>query len=147
MMKHAPDPETFNQLVWQITRQIPQGQVSTYGQIASIIPPPDGVEPDDYKRLGAIWVGQALNQTPADQGIPWQRVINSKGGISLPGATADQQRQRLLAESIVFDNKGLVDLNRYVWDGPDADWLKERGLRKPQSLRKPGSDMQQLSLF
>jgi len=147
MIRQVPDPDTFNLVVWQITKQIPRGQVSTYGQIASMIPPPDSVGPEDYKRLGAVWVGHALNQTPEDKGIPWQRVINSRGGISLPGTAADQQRQRLETEGVDFNDKDVVDFDRYGWDGPSEAWLKEHGLHKPKSLRKPGSDIQQLSLF
>lgn len=143
MQKNPPNPETYNLIVWTIASQIPAGEVSTYGQIASMIPPPDEIEPDDYKRLGAIWVGQAMNATPDGKGIPWQRVINSKGGISLPGAAAKQQSALLEEDGIKFDDKGLVDLSIYGWNGPADEWLQERGLIKPQPLRKP----RQLSLF
>ena len=41
-MFNPPDPDRFNPLVWQIVRMIPPGKVSSYGQIASMIPPPSG---------------------------------------------------------------------------------------------------------
>lgn len=131
------DPESFNRIVWKIAKQIPEGHVMTYGQIAAMIPPPDSVTPPDYKRLGARWVGQAMNATPSGEGIPWQRVINSKGGISLPAgsAAADQQRQMLQAEGVTFNDRGLVDFDRYGWDGPDEVWLKAEGLYPPPSMR------------
>ncbi|MFW5708984.1 MAG: MGMT family protein, partial [Chloroflexota bacterium] len=137
--------DLFNLTVYRITRQIPRGIVSTYGQIASMIPPPDGVNPDDYIRLSSVWVGQALNQTPDGQGIPWQRVINSQGGISLPGAAARQQRTLLEAEGVVFDTRDRVDFERYGWDGPGEAWLTANGLNSPRSLRRGGPT--QLSLF
>ncbi|MEO0564539.1 MAG: MGMT family protein, partial [Chloroflexota bacterium] len=57
----TPDPTTFYPLVWDVVRQVPYGVVSTYGQIAATIPAPDGIDPEDYRRLGPKWVGQALN--------------------------------------------------------------------------------------
>jgi methylated-DNA-protein-cysteine methyltransferase-like protein len=142
MMWKPPDPDVFNRIVWKIARQIPEGRVFTYGQIAAMIPPPDGVEPPDYERLGARWVGQAMNATPPDEGIPWQRVINSKGSISLPAgsAAAEQQRQLLLAEGVEFNDKGRIDFNVYGWDGPDAAWLRDNRLDAPPSMRTRASD-------
>ena len=73
--------------------------------------------------------------------IPWHRVINSKGGISLPedSISAAQQRARLRVENLLDDNE-RVDLDQYAWEGPDAAWLEARGLRTPKSLRKPPPD-------
>jgi methylated-DNA-protein-cysteine methyltransferase related protein len=147
-MWHPPDPERFNPLVWEIVKQIPPGKVSTYGQIAAMMPPPEGVLPPDYDRLGARWVGQAMNATPPDQGIPWQRVINSRGMISLPEGTPSAQRQRHLleAEGVGFDEKGRVDFDIVGWDGPDEGWLRERGLYPAPSLKK-SSGGGQMRLF
>lgn len=142
-----PNPEQFHCTVWLITRQIPAGQVSTYAQIAAMMPPPDGVESADYAKLGALWVGQAMNQTPDGQNIPWQRVVNSKGGSSLPGTMASRQMNLLQDEGIELNEKGGIDFDRYGWDGPDAAWCAANGLRPAKSLRKPGSDMTQLKLF
>ncbi len=141
MQAFPPDPVRFNRIVWDIVRQIPPGVVSTYGQIASMIPSPAGVAPEDYARLGPVWVGKAMNQVsaadPAD--IPWQRVINSQGGISLPEGSraAREQRARLEREGVMFDARDRVDLRRFGWDGPDAGWLADRGLLPPRSLRPP----------
>jgi methylated-DNA-protein-cysteine methyltransferase-like protein len=137
-MYSPPDPATFNALVWDIVKQIPAGQVSTYGQIASMIPPPTGVDPPQYDRLGPIWVGNAMRATPAEQGIPWHRVIGGKGTISLPEAsqTAREQRARLEREGVVFDGRGRVDFKAVGWEGPDPSWLQERGLLPPRPLRR-----------
>lgn len=151
-MNYPPDPEKFNATVWLIVRQIPAGIVSTYGQIASMIPPPRGVDATDYERLGAVWVGKAMNAVSGkdDGTIPWQRVINSQGGISLPEGSkaAIEQRQRLAREGVTFEKNGRINLNTYGWDGPDTDWLQENNLLKPRVLKKPGSEKPgQLSLF
>lgn len=147
-----PDPESYNALVWKIVRQIPSGVVSTYGQIASMIPAPAGVDEQDYERLGAVWTGKAMNAVSAadDGSIPWQRVINSQGGISLPegSRSAVEQKRRLLQEGVNFDKNGRVNLAQFGWDGPDADWLHENHLLTPKPLRKPpASNPQQLTLF
>lgn len=139
-MWNPPNPKVFNPIVWMIAKQIPSGKVSTYGQIASMIPPPEGVSPPDYRRMGARWVGTAMNATPQGEGIPWQRVINSKGEISLPAGTpgAHQQRTLLEDEDITFDESERIDFEAFGWDGPDETWLKAHGLHPPRSLKKSG---------
>ncbi len=147
-----PNPHAFHQIVWEIVRQVPTGIVTTFGQVASMIPPPDGVEPADYQKLGPRWVGDAMNAVSRvdEATVPWHRVINSKGSISLPeeSISAAQQRTRLRAEG-VLDAHDHVDLNRYGWDGPDAIWLDAHNLVKPRSLKKssPEEDSGQLRLF
>jgi methylated-DNA-protein-cysteine methyltransferase-like protein len=112
-----PDPDAFNEQVWNLVRQVPPGTVVTYGQIAQVLPPPEGVELQDYKTFSARWVGSALAACPDD--VPWQRVINSQGKISKrPGA--QRQRQLLEEEGIVFV-KDKVDLKVYQWAGPGQE--------------------------
>ncbi len=120
--------DSFYSSVWKIVQQIPSGKVTTYGQIAALIPCPEGVLPDDYKVYRARWVGNAMAASP--QGIPWQRVINSQGKISLRLA-GDQQRKLLEAEGIAFDAHEQVDLKRFGWKGPSADWLRANDLIPP----------------
>ena len=153
-MFNPPDPASFNKLVYQLVKLIPEGNVSSYGQIASMIPPPAGVDPEQYVRLGARWVGNAMNHTPSGQNIPWQRVINSQGEISLPrgSASAEEQRALLEMEGVAFDERSRVDFNTVGWDGPDQAWLAANGFIAPRSLKKSSSrdhpkDDTQLSLF
>jgi methylated-DNA-protein-cysteine methyltransferase-like protein len=136
-MYHPPDPDAFNALVWDITRQIPEGYVSTYGQIASMIPPPDGVDLPAYRRLRALWVGRSMNALPSGSGAPWHRVIGGTGKISLPAgsAGAEEQRFRLEREGVQFDAQGRVDFHSVGWNGPPGDWLAARGLLPPRSLK------------
>jgi methylated-DNA-protein-cysteine methyltransferase related protein len=111
-----PDPVAFKNKVWEFVRLIPPGQVATYGQIASLISTPQGMDPRDYMAFGARWVGGAMASCPAD--LPWQRVINAQGKISLPpGPGYEHQRQLLEDEGIVFDERGRIDLARYRWAG------------------------------
>ena len=120
-MKYSspPDRQAYYAQVWNIIRQVPAGKVTTYGQVASYIPPPAGMSERDYKAWGARWVGGAMAACPED--VPWHRVINAQGKISLP-AWGGQERQRELleAEGIKFDDRERIDLKVYGWEGPGA---------------------------
>ncbi len=111
-----PNQQAYYEQVWNLVRQIPRGQVASYGQIALLIPPPAGVEFDSYKAFGPRWVGGAMAACPDD--VPWQRVINSQGKISArPGA--ERQRELLEEEGVEFA-RDKVDLKKYGWKGPNA---------------------------
>jgi methylated-DNA-protein-cysteine methyltransferase related protein len=112
-----PDPVAYKNKVWEIVRLIPAGQVATYGQIAALVPAPPGIPARDYQAFGARWVGGAMAACPP--GVPWQRVINSQGKISLPEGKGYEEQRRLLEEDgIIFDDRGRIDLTRYRWSGP-----------------------------
>jgi methylated-DNA-protein-cysteine methyltransferase-like protein len=145
----ATHPIQNSSLRWSGRSSIPPGSVSTYGQIASMIPPPPGVEPPQYARLGALWVGKAMNAVPNGSGIPWQRVINSQGKISLPAGSSSAERQRglLEMEGVEFDDQERVSLSVVGWEGPPAEWLQARGLSPPRPLKKDADDSAQLTLF
>jgi methylated-DNA-protein-cysteine methyltransferase-like protein len=107
-----PDPIIYNHQVWDLVRQVPAGKITTYGQIARMLPPPEGMEAKAYMALGPRWVGSAIAKCPDD--VPWQRVINSKGEISLrPGA--QDQRRLLEQEGVEFDERGRIDLKVFSW--------------------------------
>ena len=115
-MKYPTPPEQqgYYEAVWNIVRQVPYGTVATYGQIAQLQPPPEGIDPEEYKAYSPRWVGSAMAGCPND--VPWQRVINSQGKIS-ERAGAERQRQLLEEEGIVFV-KDKVDFKKYGWKGP-----------------------------
>ena len=116
--KYASPPGRmeFNLRVWDLVRQIPPGKVSTYGQIAALVTPPAGIDPHQYRAFGPRWVGGAMAACPSD--VPWQRVINSQGKISLGKSSgASHQRQLLEEEGVFFDDRGKVDLKKYGWEG------------------------------
>ena len=109
------DPTGKFEAVYELVKEIPVGQVASYGMIASLL---NGVT--------ARMVGYAMAATPPGQGIPWQRVINSAGKVSdRPGA--DRQRQALVEEGIVFSESGKVHWQTAVWGGPDEAWLEAHG--------------------
>ena len=120
-----PDQQAYYEQVWNLVRQIPREKVAAYGQIALMLPPPNGVEFEAYKAFGPRWVGGAMANCPDD--VPWQRVINSQGKISeRPGA--ERQRQLLEEEGIVFV-KDKVDMKKYGWKGTDeADEPRQESL-------------------
>ena len=97
----------FFSRVWTVVRRIPGGKVATYGQIAAILENP----------RAARTVGWALHALPDGTDVPWQRVINSKGRISIDCFEHDPNLQRILLEQegVVFDHKGYVDLTVYQW--------------------------------
>lgn len=97
----------FNHRIWQVISLIPPGRVATYGEVARQAGLP----------RGARRVGRALRGLPEDTRIPWHRVINAQGRISLPQGSASQytQRERLEAEGVVFRPNKSVDLRRFGW--------------------------------
>jgi methylated-DNA-protein-cysteine methyltransferase-like protein len=117
--------DSFNATAWEIVRQIPVGKVAAYGQIAAFIPVPDKTSESRYRAWGARWVGGAMAACPPD--VPWQRVVNAQGKISLRKG-AEQQRRLLEAEGVVFDEKDRINLAEYGWEGPTQAWLVEHGL-------------------
>jgi methylated-DNA-protein-cysteine methyltransferase related protein len=120
------DPKAFLTMVWEIARQIPPGRVFTYGQIALLIPRPEGIPEEIYNVNRARWVGTAMSECPPD--VPWQRVINSQGRISLKEPQKTSQRKLLENEGVVFDSRERINLARFSWEGPSALWIKEHGL-------------------
>ena len=100
--------------VYSLVRACPVGRVTTYGWLAKAV---------GYPR-GARMVGWIMNEAP--QGVPAQRVINSKGELSGNWAFNNPggMRQLLEEEGIVFSDDGRVDLKRYGWD-PSRDLSPE----------------------
>ena len=103
--RELPVSENYRK-IWEVVRRIPPGKVATYGQVARLA------------GLGgqARMAGYALHAAPEEIGIPWHRVINARGQISLPRENGqyDLQKTLLEAEGIVFRNE-TVDLQRYRW--------------------------------
>ena len=96
------------QKIHQIISLIPSGKVATYGQIADLV-----------GRCTARMVGYATSAIPQDSDIPWQRVINYKGGISQRRSVSGGllQKKLLEEEGIVFNQYGRTDLDHYRWKG------------------------------
>ena len=97
----------FYEKVYEAVRKIPAGKVCTYSQVALMAGAPGA----------ARQVGWALASLPADNDVPWQRVINAQGRISLKGRmeAADLQRFLLEDEGVEFDQNDRVDLDRFCF--------------------------------
>jgi methylated-DNA-protein-cysteine methyltransferase-like protein len=128
----VPLRQLFFDRVWEAVRAIPPGQVATYGQIASMIPQPDGVTVQHFRAARARWVGQAMARCPAD--APWHRVVNAQGKVSLrKGGNGHLiQRSILEKEGVSFDRGGRVDLETFGWNRSDFPVAKipRKGYRK-----------------
>ncbi len=92
--------------IYAVVRRIPRGRVATYGQVARLA----GLT------NAARQVGYALHALKGPTAVPWHRVINSGGRISLPpGAGGVDQRLRLLAEGVVVAESGRISLRQFQW--------------------------------
>ena len=98
-----------NQAIWQVVNAIPHGSVATYGQVAQLSGLP----------RGARRVGAALKAAPANATLPWHRVVNAQGKISLPqdSDAYTVQKDRLEREGVNFVN-GRIKLDVYGWQQP-----------------------------
>jgi methylated-DNA-protein-cysteine methyltransferase-like protein len=96
--------------IYTVVRQVPVGKVATYGDVARLA----GLH--GQARL----VGYALHALRPHSSVPWHRVVNAKGGISLGHIRMDaalEQRIRLEAEGIEFNAKGRISLDRFRFKG------------------------------
>ena len=100
--------------IWAAIRDIPEGSVASYGQIAEIAGIP----------RGARQVGYALRHLPSGNDVPWFRVIQTSGKIAFSNGTRafDEQAKRLMREDVVILN-GRIDMRKYRWQ-PDLDELQ-----------------------
>ena len=97
--------------IYKIVKKIPRGRVATYGQIAALAGMP----------RAARQVGYALRATPDNVKIPWHRVVNAEGRVSMrlkdwQSGGDDLQKILLEAERVAFDDTGKIDLKRYRWE-------------------------------
>jgi methylated-DNA-protein-cysteine methyltransferase-like protein len=105
----------FYEQVYAVVRRIPRGKVSSYGRIAAMLGHPQA----------ARAVGYALNalrdkkDDPAYQNIPWQRVVNSQGRISIVNRdnSANYQAELLRQEGVEVSEALKINLDVYLWEG------------------------------
>ncbi|MDE0513824.1 MAG: MGMT family protein [Gammaproteobacteria bacterium] len=95
--------------IYHWVRRVPEGKVATYGQIAGLA-----------GKCSARQVGYAMAALPDGSGIPWHRIINGQGKISLRTGSEGHHLQRILleAEGIVFSADDTIDLIIYRWTAP-----------------------------
>jgi methylated-DNA-protein-cysteine methyltransferase-like protein len=108
VIRKTPLSETYRR-IYAIVKKIPRGKVASYGQVARLC----GME--RHARL----VGYALHALKDDNvhKVPWQRVINAKGYVSLrdPPYAASLQQRILESEGVMFDAQGRVDMKKFGW--------------------------------
>jgi methylated-DNA-protein-cysteine methyltransferase-like protein len=103
---HMSDQNNFSERVWQIIAAIPPGKVTTYGDVAQLAGSP----------RAARQVGGVLRRLPEGSKLPWFRVINRHGRISLQGDDLLRQRDALEAEGIEVSDAGEIELEKYRWE-------------------------------
>ena len=92
--------------IYAVVRRIPRGRVATYGQVAKLAGLPGR----------ARQVGYALHALRSSTGVPWQRVVNASGSVSLPAMRGGvTQRLLLQREGVEFGTADRLSLARFQW--------------------------------
>lgn len=107
--------------IYREVARIPRGRVSTYGDVAAAA----GLEGH------ARQVGYALHALPSSRRVPWHRVVNARGEISLRAGDDSRELQRnlLAAEGVEFDDQGRINLGRFRWKDGSRDRREKPGVR------------------
>jgi len=99
--------------IFALIRQVPKGEVASYGMIASLLP---GVGPRQ--------VARAMRSAPKD--VKWHRIITASGAMA-DHSGAEEQRRRLKAEGVTLKKNGAVDWSLHRWRGPAQQWIEKSG--------------------
>lgn len=98
----------FTQKVIEIIKSIPRGRVCAYGAVARMAGSP----------RGARQVARILHSCSKNENLPWHRVVNRQGEISLSEFQGGgEQRKKLEREGVVFDQTGRIDMAVFMWTG------------------------------
>ena len=96
-----------------LIREVPKGEVASYGMIASLLP---GVGPRQ--------VARAMRSAPND--LKWYRIVTASGAPA-DHSGAEEQRRRLRKEGVAFRKNGAVDWEKHRWKGPSQKWIDRTG--------------------
>ena len=99
---------SFTEEVVATVRRVPYGKVTSYGDIAALLGTP----------RAARGVGHVLSRLPEATNVPWWRVVNRRGEISIPHMGGRIQRMMLEQEGVRFGSGGRIDLKRFGWRPP-----------------------------
>jgi len=110
----------FYEQVYAVVRMIPPGQVTTYGRIAAMLGSPNAARAVGY----ALRALKDTGDEPAYSAIPWQRVVNSQGRISIQNREygAQLQAQLLRSEGVTVSDDLRINLELFLWSG--LHWLE-----------------------
>lgn len=104
---------TFRERVLQVVREVPPGRVVSYGQVALWAGSPRAA-----RQVGGVLFGLR----DADGDVPWQRVVNARGGISTFKVGAGELQVALLRSEGVDVADAGIDLARWGWSPPPDAW-------------------------
>lgn len=97
---------TFTRQIIDVIKAIPKGRVTSYGRVAALAGNP----------RGARQVSRILHTMSQKHDLPWHRVVNASGKISLPrGRGYELQKALLESEGVFLSNEGCIDLKSYLW--------------------------------
>jgi methylated-DNA-protein-cysteine methyltransferase-like protein len=110
----------FYEQVYAVVRRIPRGKVTSYGRIAQMLGAPNAARAVGY----ALRALKDKGDEPAHANVPWQRVVNSQGRISIANSEAGPNRQAelLRAEGVEVGEDMRINLDIYLWSG--LHWLE-----------------------
>ena len=101
----------FTLSVINIIKKIPRGKVLSYGLVALLAGNPRGAR-------GVSWI---LHSMTGKHKLPWWRVVNSKGIISLKTPEAKEHQTFMLKqEGVAVSDDYWIDMNKYLWEIPDS---------------------------
>lgn len=99
-------PAEFTEDVIRLIGSIPEGKVLSYGMIAAMAGRP----------RGARQVTRILSSSSRKYDLPWHRVVNFMGKISIKDPHFyEEQKQRLMAEGVEFSKNDRIDLDKFCW--------------------------------
>ena len=110
----------FYEQVYAVVRLIPAGQVTSYGRIAAMLGSPNAARAVGY----ALRALKDSGDDPAYTDIPWQRVVNGQGRISIRNREhgAQLQAQLLRSEGVEVSEDLRINLDSFLW--PGLHWLE-----------------------
>ncbi|HET9765587.1 MAG TPA: MGMT family protein, partial [Thermoanaerobaculia bacterium] len=118
--------------IYAVVARVPRGRVVTYGQVAALAGLP----------RQARLVGYAMHGLPDGSTLPWHRVINAQGKVSLrsfAGPSEGLQRHLLEEEGVAFDDNGRVSLKRFRWKPRASSVTRAHSAAAAEGAGKPRS--------
>ena len=105
----------FYEQVYAVVRRVPRGRVTSYGRIAKMLGRPNAARAVGY----AMHALKDIEDKPQYADIPWQRVVNSQGRISIVNREhgANEQAELLRDEGVIVSKALKIDLDIFLWPG------------------------------
>ena len=110
----------FFEQVYEIVKLIPEGKVTSYGRIAQMLGRPNSARAVGYAL-------NALKNSAEHEIVPWWRVVNAAGKISLGSRELLANRQAILLqkEGVRVSDELAISLSRFLWEGADIFEIEE----------------------